>query len=157
MPQQTSIDREQDTYTPPVDVTETLPNGQVKVIARAGVPIPLAEARRLGLVKDRKHRGPAEHKAAGEVVDGRFVPSEDITQALPDGRTIQVGLAGVPMDVHEARRYGLLPPLDLERPYRNVVLGAGFERAPRIDELGARLKAERETRAGSHPTSRQEG
>jgi hypothetical protein len=50
-------------YTPKEDVTETDANGSVFLVAAANVPIPLAEARRLGLVKDTQRKaGPQETK-----------------------------------------------------------------------------------------------
>lgn len=50
-------------YVPENDVTETLPDGRVVQLAAKGVPIPQAEARRLGLLKDRQQSGPQETKS----------------------------------------------------------------------------------------------
>lgn len=137
----TNVNTQAGTYTPTSDVTETLPDGTVKVIARAGVPIPIEQARRLGLLKDRGRAGPAEHKSAGSVVDGRFIPNRDILRTLPDGRQIQVALAGVPMSTDDARRAGLLPPLEAApdipgvlTPTSRVTL-IGFPRAPHVGEM----------------------
>lgn len=41
-----------ETYTPPNDVIETDANGSAIQIAAKGVPIPIAQARALGLIKD---------------------------------------------------------------------------------------------------------
>lgn len=39
-------------YTPEYDMFGTRPDGRQYLIARAGVPMPLEQARRLGIVKD---------------------------------------------------------------------------------------------------------
>lgn len=53
-------------YTPEADVTEER-NGVQFLVAPAGIPIPMEEARRLGLVKDQKKPvGPQETKAPEE-------------------------------------------------------------------------------------------
>lgn len=44
------------------DVTETLPDGRTIQVAAAGTEVPIAEARRLGLVKDQQEAGPSETK-----------------------------------------------------------------------------------------------
>lgn len=48
------------------DVTETLPDGRTIQVAAAGTEVPIAEARRLGLIKDEKQTGPAETKKPKE-------------------------------------------------------------------------------------------
>ncbi len=50
-------------YTPAMDITKKKDDGSVEVIARKGVPIPLAEAIRLGLIKAPQTQGPSERKA----------------------------------------------------------------------------------------------
>ena len=50
------------TYTPSEDVTDTDALGVVTLVAAKGVPIPLADAQRLGLVKAPVARGPQETK-----------------------------------------------------------------------------------------------
>jgi hypothetical protein len=52
----------QNQYTPKHDVLETLPDGRQIVVAAAGRPVPMAQARELGLVKDGAGAGPAETK-----------------------------------------------------------------------------------------------
>lgn len=44
------------------DVTEEQPDGRLIQVAAAGTEVPMAEARRLGLVKDTKETGPTETK-----------------------------------------------------------------------------------------------
>lgn len=44
------------------DVTETLPDGRTIQVATKGTDLPVAEARRLGLVKDDQTSGPSETK-----------------------------------------------------------------------------------------------
>ncbi len=41
-----------------------------------------------------------------------FTPTEDKSETLPDGRTIQTAIKGVPMLEADARRAGLLPAED---------------------------------------------
>lgn len=48
------------------DVTEELPDGRVIQVAAGGTELPLGEARRLGLLKDRQAAGPSETKLATE-------------------------------------------------------------------------------------------
>lgn len=45
------------------DVTETLADGRTIQVAAKGTEVPIAEARRLGLVKDAQEAGPSETKA----------------------------------------------------------------------------------------------
>ena len=40
-----------------------------------------------------------------------FIPKEDVTERLPDGRNIMVVPAGRPITLDEARRRGLLDPV----------------------------------------------
>ena len=49
-------------YTPSEEVTDTDAQGVVTLVAAKGVPIPLADAQRLGLVKAPVARGPQETK-----------------------------------------------------------------------------------------------
>lgn len=44
------------------DVTETLADGRTIQVAAKGTEVPVAEARRLGLVKDKQDAGPSETK-----------------------------------------------------------------------------------------------
>lgn len=53
-----------DVYRVEEDVTETQPDGRLIQVAAKGTEIPMAEARRLGLVKDDKESGPKETKTA---------------------------------------------------------------------------------------------
>lgn len=60
-------------FTPEKDVTETLEDGRTIQVAVKGVPMPVTEAKKLGLVKDEtpkesesagaKAKAPAENKA----------------------------------------------------------------------------------------------
>lgn len=50
-------------YRVPEEVLQTLPDGRTIQLAAAGTEMPLAEARRLGLVKDEQTVGPSETKA----------------------------------------------------------------------------------------------
>lgn len=45
-----------------------------------------------------------------------FTPDEDVIETLPDGRTIQIGVAGVPMPMREAIRMGLVPDPNAPAP-----------------------------------------
>jgi pyruvate/2-oxoglutarate dehydrogenase complex dihydrolipoamide acyltransferase (E2) component len=49
-------------YVPESDIYETLADGRVVLVARAGVPVPIARARQLGLVKDAVPAGPTNVK-----------------------------------------------------------------------------------------------
>lgn len=51
------------------DVIETLADGRTIQIAAKGTEIPVAEARRLGLVKDAQDAGPSETKAPANKKD----------------------------------------------------------------------------------------
>jgi hypothetical protein len=37
-----------------------------------------------------------------------YTPEEDVTETLPDGRTIQVAVKGVPMAMSDAQKWGLV-------------------------------------------------
>lgn len=85
-------------YTPEEDVTEER-NGVQFLVAAKGVAIPMAEARRLGLLKDQqKQAGPSETKEGtapaqprqeapqGEGdVDVAFVPAPEFEAAVEEG------------------------------------------------------------------------
>lgn len=49
-------------YTPSADVTEATEDGRTIQIASKGVPMPMAQARTLGLVKGSARHGPQETK-----------------------------------------------------------------------------------------------
>lgn len=51
-----------ETYKVTEDVTETLEDGRTIQVAAKGTEVPIAEARRLGLVKDAQETGPQETK-----------------------------------------------------------------------------------------------
>lgn len=51
-----------DTYTPEHDITETLPDGRMILLAPAGVPIPMHVAIAKGFVKPAQAVQPAETK-----------------------------------------------------------------------------------------------
>ena len=68
-------------------------------------------------------------------VQGEYTPAEDRTETLPDGRQIQVAVAGAPMPMSEAVKAGLVGPDGQPVP------------APREDEAEAeRADAEREAK-----------
>jgi len=50
-------------YTPEDDVIGTTADGRTYQIAAKGVPVPMAEAQRLGLIKAPQQQGPTEIKA----------------------------------------------------------------------------------------------
>lgn len=54
-------------FVPEEDVTHTLPDGRTIQLAAKGVPVPQAEARRLGLVKDQQRQGPKETKSQADL------------------------------------------------------------------------------------------
>ena len=69
-------------YIPEADIIETLPDGRTVLVARKGVPMPLAEAKRLGFVKDAQPQGPSEIKTDGSPTpdpDVTFTPDPDVT------------------------------------------------------------------------------
>ena len=58
-----------ESFTPEKDVTETTDDGRTIQVAVKGVPMPIAEAEKLGLVKgasadENKSAAPTENKAA---------------------------------------------------------------------------------------------
>lgn len=71
-------------YTVPEDVTEKLADGRVIVVAHKGAQIPMAEARRLGLVKDSAPAGPAEVKSEAAAEPAIAEPVPDATEAAAD-------------------------------------------------------------------------
>lgn len=52
-----------DVFIPEDDITQRQPDGTSILLAAKGVPVPMAEARKRGLVKDRQTTGPTETKA----------------------------------------------------------------------------------------------
>lgn len=53
-------------YTPEEDVTREQADGTQVQVAVKGVPVPMATARALGLVKDQQQVGPSETKAEAD-------------------------------------------------------------------------------------------
>ena len=51
-----------DVYIPEADITAVGADGLTRLVAAQGVPIPMAEAKALGLVKDEQTAGPSETK-----------------------------------------------------------------------------------------------
>jgi hypothetical protein len=74
----------EETYTPEEDVTEAGPDGIPRLVAAKGVPIPMEEAKRRGLVKEAKQTGPRELKqeiqprdlAQGEMLEAGELPPD---------------------------------------------------------------------------------
>lgn len=58
----TRLEKVMEVYRVPEDVTETLADGRTIQVAAKGTEIPVAEARRLGLVKDAQEARPSETK-----------------------------------------------------------------------------------------------
>lgn len=58
----TKQEKPMDVFRVEEDVIETGPDGRQTQVAAKGTEVPMAEARRLGLVKDTKETGPAETK-----------------------------------------------------------------------------------------------
>lgn len=54
---------DQEFYTPEQDVTEEGADGVARLVAAAGVPVPMEQAKRLGLIKPAKKAEPQEVKA----------------------------------------------------------------------------------------------
>lgn len=50
-------------FIPDADITETGADGVERLVAAKGVPVQLARARQLGLIKDQQAAGPQETKA----------------------------------------------------------------------------------------------
>jgi hypothetical protein len=68
-------DMNADTFTPEHDITETLPDGRMILLAPAGVPIPMHVAIAKGFVKPAQPVQPAETKEEPH--------SEPATEGLP--------------------------------------------------------------------------
>lgn len=53
-------------FIPEQDITEEGPDGVARLVAAAGVPVPLERARAAGWVKDTKKTAPKETKAKAD-------------------------------------------------------------------------------------------
>lgn len=75
-------------YIPDQDVTQVLPDGRTIIIAPAGVPVPEARAKELGLIKDPQPQGPTETKDAEPAPDAGVT---DTNAGAPQGEPLPVG------------------------------------------------------------------
>ncbi len=71
--ERTSLKTSETFYTPKEDVLETYEDGKVIILAHKNVPIPMADARSLGLVKDSQKVGPTETKPANVITETKKI------------------------------------------------------------------------------------
>lgn len=90
----------EETYTPEHDVTKELPDGRTIQVAAKGVPVSMARARELGLVKDAQQAGPSETKADAETerVNAQAAAAEQENTGNPDADAPSVERAEAGVD-----------------------------------------------------------
>lgn len=75
--------------------------------------------------------------------EGMFTAERDITETLPDGRTIQVATKGGQMPMSEARRLGLVKSSEKPQPAENKALAANGQPAEETKTTTAALTPQR--------------